>query len=71
MAEKIIEIDTSIRDYLNNNKFLTDSSWANVAITQLFRVDVVTKNRTDASRQIALGNFENYAGNIITIQDVT
>ena len=41
MAEKIFEVDAAIREYLNNNKFLTDSSWSRVAITQLFRVDVV------------------------------
>jgi hypothetical protein len=70
MAEKIFEVDTSIRDYLNNNKFLTDSNWSRVAITQLFRVDMVNKDDVDGF--IAFNKATNFIelSSVTAVQDV-
>lgn len=40
--ELIATTDRSIRDYLDNNKFLDSSNWSRIANTQLFRVDVIS-----------------------------
>jgi len=62
------EIDQSIKNYLNNNNFVSKSNWNNVAMSQLFRVDM--SSNIDIIEDAVLGEEYIDTESLVNIQDV-